>query len=87
MRTPSHVLKSLEEQSRKDKGYAFDRLYRNLYNPDFYYEAYNNIAKNQGSMTEGADGLTLDDMTDARITRIIASLKDRSYQPNPARRT
>ena len=78
LRTPSHVLKSLEEQSRDNKGYIFDRLYRNLYNPDFYYEAYKSIAKSQGSMTEGADGMTLDDMTDARITRIIASLKDYS---------
>ena len=83
---PSHVLKSLEEQSRKDRGYIFDRLYRNLYNPEFYHEAYKNIAKSQGSMTAGADGMTLDDMTDARIARIIASLKDHSYQPNPARR-
>jgi retron-type reverse transcriptase len=64
----------------------FDRLYRNLYNPEFYYEAYNNIAKSQGSMTAGVDGMTLDDMTEKRITRIIASLKDHSYQPNPARR-
>ena len=86
MRKPSHVLKSLEEQSKGNKDYVFDRLYRNLYNPEFYYEAYNNIAKSQGSMTAGADGLTLDDMTDARIARIIASLKDHSYQPNPARR-
>lgn len=86
MRMPSHVLKSLEEQSRNNKGYIFDRLYRNLYNPEFYYEAYNNIAKSQGSMTAGADGMTLDDMTEARIARIIASLKDHSYQPNPARR-
>lgn len=86
MRKPSHVLKSLEEQSRKNKGYVFTRLYRNLYNPDFYYEAYNNIAKSQGSMTAGVDGMTLDDMTEARIARIIGSLKDHSYQPNPARR-
>ena len=86
MRTPTHVLKSLEEQAQ-NKGYVFDRLYRNLYNPEFYHLAYQNIAKNPGSMTKGADGLTLDDMTDARINRIIASLKDHSYQPNPARRT
>jgi len=86
MRKPSHVLKSLEEQSQKDKEYKFDRLYRNLYNPDFYMEAYKNIAKSQGSMTVGADGMTLNDMTEARVNRIIASLKDQSYQPNPARR-
>ena len=87
MRNPTHVLKSLEEQSRNDKGYKFSRLYRNLYNPDFYMEAYRNIAKSPGSMTAGADGLTLDGMSMSRINRIIASLKDHSYQPNPARRT
>ncbi len=86
MRKPSHVLKSLEEQSRKNKSYVFDRLYRNLFNPEFYHEAYNNTAKSQGSMTAGADGMTLDDMTEARIERIIASLRNHSYQPNPARR-
>ena len=37
-------------------------------------------------MTSGADGMTLNDMTTARINRIIASMKDRSYQPKPARR-
>jgi group II intron reverse transcriptase/maturase len=86
MRNPIQVLKSLEEQSCKNKEYRFDRLYRNLYNPEFYEPAYNKIAKSQGSMTAGTDGLTLDDMTVSRINRIISSLKDHSYQPNPARR-
>lgn len=85
MRNPVAVLKSLEEKA-KQEGYVFERLYRNLYNPEFYLLAYQNIAKSQGSMTAGTDGMTLDDMTMGRIMRIIASLKDRSYQPHPARR-
>jgi len=85
MRNPIAVLKSLEEKA-KQKGYVFERLYRNLYNPEFYLLAYQNIAKSPGSMTEGTDGMTLDDMTVGRIERIIASLKDHSYQPHPARR-
>lgn len=85
MRNPINVLKSLEEKA-KQKGYVFERLYRNLYNPEFYLLAYQNIAKSQGSMTAGTDGMTLDDMTMGRIMRIIASLKDHSYQPHPARR-
>ena len=85
MRNPISVLKNLEEKATQ-KGYVFERLYRNLYNPEFYLLAYQNIAKSQGSMTEGTDGMTLDDMTVGRIERIIASLKDHSYQPNPARR-
>lgn len=85
MRNPIDVLKSLESKA-KQKGYRYERLYRNLYNPEFYLLAYQNIAKSTGSMTAGADGMTLDGMSMARINRIIASLKDHSYQPTPARR-
>lgn len=85
MRNPISVLKSLENKATQE-GYVFERLYRNLYNPEFYLLAYQNIAKSQGSMTAGTDGMTLDDMTMGRINRIIASLKDHSYQPNPAKR-
>ena len=41
---------------------------------------------NDGSMTAGADGTTIDGMGNERIERIILSLKERSYQPKPARR-
>ena len=86
MREPIHVLKGIQQKAI-DKTYKFQRLYRNLYNPEFYLLAYQNIAKSQGSMTAGADGITLDGMSMARIEAIIASIKDRSYQPKPARRT
>jgi len=85
MRNPIHVLKSLEKHA-KDPSYKYERLYRNLYNPEFYLLAYKNIACSQGSMTAGADGKTLDAMSMARINGIIAKFKDHSYQPNPARR-
>jgi len=85
MRNPSYVLENLQKQACKED-YQFDRLYRNLYNPDFYLEAYANIARSQGSMTAGTDGMTLDDMSMPRIERLIGKLKDHSYQPNPARR-
>lgn len=85
MRNPIYVLKSLESKSNA-KGYGYERLYRNLYNPEFYLLAYKNIAKSQGSMTAGTDGITLDNMTMRRIKNIIASLKDHTYQPTPARR-
>lgn len=85
MRNPEYVLRSLSEKA-KNKEYRYERLYRNLYNPEFYLLAYQNIAKSQGSMTAGADGQTLDGMSMERIERIIAKMKDHSYQPNPARR-
>lgn len=86
MRNPVQVLKTLEKNAL-NKEYRFKRLYRNLYNPEFYLLAYRNIASSQGSMTQGTDKMTLDGMSEARIDRIVASLKDHSYKPNPARRT
>jgi len=85
MRNPIAVLKSLTEKSM-DKDYRFKRLYRNLYNPEFYFLAYKNIYANRGSMTAGADGITMDNMSESRIENIISSLKDNSYKPHPARR-
>ena len=85
MRNPIDVLSSLTEKS-KDESYKFQRLYRNLYNPEFYWLAYKNIYANTGSMTAGADGTTIDGMSNERIAGIIESLRDRSYQPKPARR-
>lgn len=85
LRNPIEVLCSLTEKS-KNESYRFQRLYRNLYNPEFYWLAYKNIYANTGSMTAGADGTTIDGMSDERINGIIDSLRDRSYQPKPARR-
>lgn len=85
MRNPIEVLSSLTEKS-KNESYRFQRLYRNLYNPEFYWLAYKNIYANTGSMTAGADGKTIDGMSDERIKGIIVTLRDRSYQPKPARR-
>ena len=85
LREPVKVLKSLSEQAI-NKQYKFKRLYRNLYNPEFYFLAYKNISQSQGSMTPGVDGKSLDGMSEKRINALIESLKDFSYQPNPARR-
>ena len=85
LRNPIEVLKSLTEKS-KNETYRFQRLYRNLYNPEFYWLAYKNIYANDGSMTAGTDGTTIDGMSNERIAKIIQSLKDRSYQPKPAKR-
>ena len=78
LREPVKVLKSLSEQAI-NKQYKFKRLYRNLYNPEFYFLAYKNISQSQGSMTPGVDGKSLDGMSEKRINALIESLKDFSY--------
>lgn len=86
MRNPQNVLESLRAKA-SDKNYTYKRLYRNLYNREMYLEAYGHIYAKEGNMTEGTDGKTIDGMSIARIDKLIESLKDYSYRPNPARRT
>jgi len=84
-RNPEKVLNSLTEHS-VNLDYKFERLYRILFNEEMYYVAYQRIYDKPGNMTAGADGKTIDQMSLNRIEKLIASLKDESYQPQPSRR-
>lgn len=86
MRNPQIVLDSLKSKSSNEK-YIYERLYRNLYNPEMYYLAYQNIYAKEGNMTKGVDGKTVDGMSINRIQRLVTTLKDHSYHPTPVRRT
>ena len=85
MRNPEYVLNSLIKHS-KDVDYKYERLYRLLYNREMYLKAYQNIYAKEGNMTKGTDGKNIDGMSLKRIDKIINSLKDESYQPQPAKR-
>jgi group II intron reverse transcriptase/maturase len=86
MRNPQVVLDNLTNKSN-DETYKYQRVYRNLYNPEFYLMAYDDIYPNPGNMTKGSDNKTIDGMSMKRITNIIDSLRDEKYQPTPVRRT
>ncbi len=86
MRSPQNVLESLKSKAT-NANYHYQRLYRNLYNPEFYLLAYQRIQAKQGNMTAGTDGKTIDGMGMRRIENLIEKLRDYSYQPKPARRT
>lgn len=85
MRSPSNVLDSLANHSNENS-YKYRRLYRNLYNPQFLYEAYQNIYAKTGNMSAGTDNKTIDGMSLERIDKLINKLKDCSYKPNPVKR-
>lgn len=85
MRDPVQVLNALCEHS-KDSGYRYERLYRILFNEEMFFIAYQRKYANQGNMTPGADGRTVDRMSIDRIQKLVASLRDESYQPYPSRR-
>lgn len=86
MRSPENVLESLKSKACNEN-YKYQRLYRNLYNPQFYLLAYQRIQANPGNMTAGTDGKTIDGMGIKRINALIEKVRDFSYKPHPARRT
>ncbi|EOW9529746.1 group II intron reverse transcriptase/maturase [Bacillus cytotoxicus] len=85
MQNSEVVLYNLSKQASKED-YCYDRLYRNMYNKEFYIKAYTKIYKNKGSATKGIDEETADGFGDEKIESIISSLKDETYQPKPVRR-
>jgi len=86
MRNPKVVLDNLSNQSKKEKNYVFEKLYRNLYNEEFYLLAYSHIYHKQGNMSPGIDGETIDGISLKKIRNTIEKIKNQSYQPNPAKR-
>lgn len=86
MRNPVIVLENLQSKTEKNDTYTFKRIFRNLYNPNFYLLAYSNIYSTEGNMTKGYDGNTIDGMSLARIESIIKRIKNHTYKPNPVRR-
>lgn len=85
MTNPEIILNNLVKHSNIS-GYKFERLYRILFNEQMFYQAYQRIASKKGNMTPGTDGKTVDGMSIERIERLIASLRDETYKPNPAKR-
>lgn len=85
MRSPKTILENLQKHSKEDN-YKYERLYRNLYNPEFYLQAYQNIYANKGAMTSGIDGMTLDGFGKDVVNNLILQIKNHTYQPNPVKR-
>jgi len=86
MKPTIEILENISENSRNNKEEIFTRLYRYLLRPDLYYLAYKNLYSNKGSTTKGVNDDTADGFSEEKISRIIASLADETYAPNPVRR-
>ena len=84
-RNPEKILNSLTQHS-SDLEYKYERLYRVLFNEEMYYIAYQRIYAKPGNMTKGVDGKTIDGLSISHIERLIDTLKDETYQPNPSQR-
>ena len=80
------VLSMLDQKAKEDSTFVFDRLYRNLFNPDFYLLAYNNMYDKEGNLTIGPDQLTIDGFNMRLIEKLIEELRTETYRPKPVRR-
>jgi group II intron reverse transcriptase/maturase len=78
-------LENLQKHAKVDN-YKYERLYRNLYNPEFYLQAYQNIYANKGAMTPGIDNQNFSGLSKDMIENIITQIKNHKYQPNPVKR-
>jgi len=74
-------------QKRGKEGLPLERVYRHLFDPERFLQAYGKIYRNQGAMTPGATAETVDGMKIQDIHDIIAQLRTERYLWTPARRT
>jgi len=74
-------------QNRGSRGLPLERVYRQLFNPEFYLRAYGKIYRNAGATTKGSTDETVDAMSIGKIQRIIDLIKQEKYRWTPVRRT
>jgi len=86
MQNANMILSILNQKSKHDEKYLFNRIYRNLYNKEFYLNAYGKMYSKEGNMTPGADGKTIDGFKVECIEKLIEKLKEEKYYPKPAKR-
>lgn len=86
MRTAERMLEALGEVSGKHPDYVFRRVYRELFNRDLFLRAYLKLAPNEGNMTRGVDGQTIDGFSMDLVDGIIDELRHERYYPKPVRR-
>ncbi|MPZ71475.1 MAG: maturase, partial [Actinobacteria bacterium] len=84
MQTAEALLEIIHERGKK--GLPLERLYRHLFNPELYLRAYGKIYRNDGALTPGATGETVDGMSLRKIQAIIDALRYERYRWSPARR-
>ena len=72
---------------RGRNAFPLERVYRHLFNPDFFLRAYGKPYRNAGALTQGVTEETVDGMSVEKVDRIIALLRDERYRWTPARRT
>ncbi len=73
-------------QKRGEQGLPLERLYRQLYNPQFYFQAYARLYSNDGAMTPDTTGETVDGMSKEKISAMIDRIRHERWRWTPVKR-
>ena len=73
-------------RTRGERGLPIDDLYRQLFNPDLYLQAYGKLARARGALTAGATPETADGMSLEKIQTIVEAIRLERYRWTPVRR-
>src|SRR5438128_6463838 len=73
-------------RKRGAEGLPLDRVYKHLFNPEFFLRAYGKIYRNFGAMTKGSTKETVDGMSVQKVHGIIDLLKQERYRWTTVRR-
>jgi len=87
MQPTMKILARISKNSQSNNDEVFTKLFRYLLRPDLYFEAYKHLYANSGAATKGVNDDTADGFSEAKIAKIINSLKNETYQPSAVRRT
>jgi hypothetical protein len=73
-------------RQRGSRGLPVEGIYRQLFNPNLYLRAYGRIYRNDGAMTPGVTGETVDGMSRAKIDTLLTDLRAERFRWTPVRR-
>jgi group II intron reverse transcriptase/maturase len=84
MQSIHKLVEVLSDRGRR--GLCLERVYRHLSREDLLVEAYAKIGKNDGALTRGIDGETVDGMSREKVQAISQLLRDGDWIWRPVRR-
>src|SRR5260370_27195979 len=73
-------------RKRGERGLPVNNLYRQLYNPQFYFEAYARLYSNEGAMRPDTTGVTVDGLSREKINTMIGLIRQERWLWAPVKR-
>jgi group II intron reverse transcriptase/maturase len=73
-------------RTRGERGLPLKKLYRQLYNPQFYFQASARLYSNDGAMTPDTTGETVDGMSREKINTMIDLIRQERWRWTPVKR-